>query len=117
MEWLAGLQARKQQPLLGMPGLVPVHVDLCQMIMNDRRDLGWEVEGVPAEAQAGLTVGDGHGVAGETDDPGERLPEHQDQQPDQSRGDLQIVVVEEPVEMVESFTSLTIGPPSCLSRG
>ena len=83
VERLAGLQAGEQPPLLSVSGFVPVLVDLRQMIMDDRGDLGREVERVTAEPQAGLAVGDGHGVAAETDDPGQRLTEHQHQQADQ----------------------------------
>ena len=51
----------------------------------------------------GLSGGDGHALAGHTDDPGDRLPEHQDQEADQSDFDRQAAVVEEPVELVQPF--------------
>ncbi len=64
MDWLAGLRAGEQPALFGMPGFAPVLVDLRQVIFDDCGDLGWELEGVTAEAKAGLAVTDGHAVAG-----------------------------------------------------
>lgn len=75
MEWLAGLQAGEQPSLFGMAGLVAVIVDLRQVIMDNLCNLGREFDRVTTESQTALVVGDDHGVAGETDDPGEWLPE------------------------------------------
>jgi len=102
VEWLAGLQAGQQPPLVGVRGLVPVLVDLREMVMDDRGDLWWQVEGVAAEPQAGLAGGDCHAVPVQADDPRERLAEHQDQQADQSRCGRQFVG-EQPVDLVEPF--------------
>lgn len=81
MEWLTGLQVGKQPPLLGMSGFVPMLVDLRQMIMDDPGDLGRDFESMTAKPQAGLAVGDGHAVAGEADDPGEWLADHETSRP------------------------------------
>ena len=70
--------------------------------MDDRGGLGREVEGVAAEPQAGLAVDDGHAAPGQSDDPGERLAEHQDQQAVQPRRRRQ-VAGEQPVDLVEPF--------------
>ena len=45
------------------------------MIMDYGCDLGREFDRMVTETQIGLLAGDDHSVAGESDDPGEWLPE------------------------------------------
>lgn len=100
-----GLRCRqREQPLLlGMPGLVPPLAIWATMVLDDRGNVGWEVKCVTSEALASLITGDDFGVLGESDDPGEQLSERQNRWPYAPGCRRQGVIIEQPVEVVESF--------------